>query len=196
MISAGEGGVHMNDLEIASYLDRGLSDADRARIEDHMVDCSECRHNVAEAQQLVATLRRPRRHVFAVGGLIAVAAAALIVVAPQLKRSGQPLDLVTRDEIASSALEVYEPTGDVLRRPANFVWGSARDAVSYRITLSSAEGTTMWSASVPDTTAALPDSVTLRAGTKYVWFVDAILGDGSTRSTGLRQLISDPTNSR
>jgi hypothetical protein len=35
----------------------------------------------------------------------------------------------------------------------------------------------------------LPASVTLRAGDRYFWVADAILEDGSSRSTGLREFI-------
>ncbi len=177
----------MNDLEVASYIDRGLSDADRSRVEDHMVECPECRDNLAEAQHLVAKLRRPRR-IAALAGVFAVAAAALFVITPALTRARQPLDLVTRDATASSALAAYAPEGDARNQPLRFVWGSAPDAVSYHFTLSSADGTTVWSFSGPDTSAVLPATVTLNRAVNYVWYADAILNDGSTRSTGLKPL--------
>jgi hypothetical protein len=64
---------------------------------------------------------------------------------------------------------------------------------SYRITLSAADGTTVWSATVTDTTAALPASVTLEPRIRYVWFVDAALSDGSAQTTGLHELIVGDT---
>lgn len=185
-----DGGRHLSELEIASYLDRGLSNTERGRLEDHLVDCSECRHSVAESQHLIAKLRRPQRlATFAgLGGLLAVAAAALFVVAPELKRRDLGVERVSRDAIESTALAAYEPAGNTVKFPIRFIWGAALGAVSYRITLSSAEGTPVWSANVTDTTATLPDGVTLQRDTSYFWFADAILNDGSTRSTGLRQL--------
>jgi hypothetical protein len=39
-----------------------------------------------------------------------------------------------------------------------------------------------------DTSVMLPASVTLDRDARYVWFVDAILNDGTTKSTGLQQL--------
>lgn len=173
----------MNEMEIAGYLDRGLSDADRDRIEDHLVDCSECRHNVAEAQQLIQRVRRPRRFA-AIGGLLAIAAVALFVVRPQFSNHEVPLERSASSE--SAPLVAYGPLGETVQIPVRFVWSSAPDAVSYRVTLSSAEGATVWSESRADTTAILPDSVTLRPGARYTWVTDAILSDGSTRSTGLR----------
>jgi len=178
----------MNELEIASYLDRGMAAAYRERVEDHMVDCAECRENVAEAEQLMRKVRRPRR--FATfAGLAAVAAAALVVFVPQLTRQTQPLDRVTRDAAAPLALAVHEPAESVAKQPTRFVWAPAPGATSYRITLSAADGTTVWSATVTDTTAALPARVLLEPLIKYVWFADAILSDGSAQTTGLRELI-------
>jgi len=178
----------MTELEIASYLDRGMATADRERVENHMVDCAECRENVTEAEQLIRKVRRPR-HFARFAGLAAIAAAALVVFAPQLKRETQPPDRVTRDAAAPSALAVYEPAESVANQPARFVWAAAPGATSYRITLSAADGTTVWSATINDTTATLPASVILEREIKYVWFVDANLPDGSAQSTGLRELI-------
>jgi len=177
----------MNDLEIASYLDRGLSAQDRSRVEDHLVECSECRENVAGAEQLMTKLRRPRR-LAAFAGLAAVAAAALFVVSPALMRARQPLDLVTRDAGTSSTLVAYEPIATAENQSIRFSWAAAPDAGSYRFVLSTPDGTTVWSFTGTDTSVMLPASVTLDRDARYVWFVDAILNDGTTRSTGLQQL--------
>jgi hypothetical protein len=180
----------MNELEIASYLDRGMAAADRERVEDHMVDCAECRENVAEAEQLIRKVQRPR-HLAQFAALAAIAATAFIVFVPQLTR--QSLDRVTRDAPAAAALSSYEPAVSVAQQPARFVWAAAAGATAYRITLSAADGTTVWSATVSDTTAVLPTSVVLEPQTRYVWFVDATLPDGSSQSTGLRELIVTDT---
>ena len=178
----------MNDLEIASYLDRGLSDQDRSRVEDHLAECFECRENVAGAQQLMTNLRRPRR-VAALAGLVAVAAAALFVVSPALIRARQPLDLVTRDANTSSTLAAHaSPATAGNQSTIRFSWAAAPDVGSYRFVLSTADGTTVWSYSGADTSVTLPENVTLDRDSTYAWFVDATLNDGTTRSTGLQQL--------
>jgi hypothetical protein len=178
----------MNELEIASYLDRGMATADRERVEDHMVDCAECRENVAEAEQLIRKLGRPR-YLARFAGLAAIAAAALVVLVLQPTRQTQPLDRVTRDAPAAAPLAAYEPAETVPQQPPRFVWAAARGATTYRISITEADGTTVWSTTVSDTTAALPASVILQPHVKYVWFVDATLPDGSAQSTGLRELI-------
>jgi len=176
----------MNELAIASYIDRGMSAADRDRAEDHMADCSECRRNVAEAEQLVRRLRRPRRFV-ELTSIAAVAAAGLIVFSPKLLQRG-PQDRITRDAEAE-ALTAHQPVAGAFKSPVRFVWGAASDAISYRITLSTADGSRIWSASITDTTAVLPPDVTLQPGTTYVWFADAIRADGSAQTTGLHPIV-------
>jgi Putative zinc-finger len=183
MTPAGNGEKHMTELEIASYLDRGVSPLDRDRIENHLVECVACRENVTEAQQLLRHVRKPRR-VFITGAVLAVAAVAVVMIRPQ--RSND--QLVSRDAAAASrALPVYAPEGQVQPSRAGFIWGADSDAVSYRITVSLPDGSTVWSGNDTDTTVILPDSVRLRSGERYVWVVDAILSDGSTRSTGLKE---------
>lgn len=181
----------MNELEIASFLDRGLSNTERQRVEDHLFDCSECRDNVAETQALVEKLRRPKRFAsfVGIGGLVAVAAVALFVVAPRFKPQNTDNPRVSRDAIESAVVAVYEPASNPTALPVRFAWAAVPGARIYRITLSSAEGTTIWSASLTDTTVILPDTVKLQNNVDYAWFVDAIMDDGSTRSTGLRPLV-------
>lgn len=173
----------MTELEIASYLDRGVSSLDRDRIEDHLVECVACRENVTEAQQLVRHVRKPRR-VFVTGAVLAVAAVALVMVRSQLGDN----QLVSRDAAsASRSLPAYAPAAVIRRGHAGFIWGADSDAVSYRITVSLPDGSTVWAGNGTDTTVILPDSVSLRSGQLYVWVADAILSDGSTRSTGLQE---------
>lgn len=177
----------MNDLQIAAYLDRGLSGAERDQTESHLAECAECRRHVLDADELIRRVRRPKR--LAIGSALVAAAAAVIIVAvPSLRRSdaaqGNPL---YRDATASPSLIAYGPTGESRMGSLRFVWSPARGAMSYRLTVSGADGATLWTQSGRDTVAALPASVTLRVGDRYFWVSDALLADGGSRSTGLRE---------
>jgi hypothetical protein len=176
----------MNDLEIASYLDRGLSQADRDRVEDHMTECAECRHKVADAHQLISGLRRPRR--FSVAAIATLAAAAALVVVPTLLRDNQQSARVMRESATLRSLQVYEPRGETVSTPLHFAWASASKAVSYDFTLSKPDGTTIWSVTLTDTTATLPSDIRIDRGASYVWYADAKMVDGSSRTTGLREI--------
>jgi hypothetical protein len=177
----------VTDLEIAAYLDRGLSIVERDRMEDHLGECPECRRHVLDADELVRRVRRPRRLI--IGGAVVAAAAALILVAmPSLRRSDGALENpLYRDAAASSTLIAYGPAGESRVGSLRFIWSPARGAMSYRLTVSRADGATVWTQSGRDTVATLPASITLRVGDRYFWVSDALLADGGSRSTGLRE---------
>ena len=58
------------------------------------------------------------------------------------------------------------------------------------MTVSGGNGIPVWSGSVADTMFVLPDSISLGVDQRYVWIVDALLADGSARSTGLHEFRS------
>jgi len=181
----------VNDLQVAAYLDRGLSAAERDQIEAHLAECAECRRHVLDTDELMQRVRRPKRLVIGSTVVAAAAAAALIIVAvPSFRRSDGALENpLYRDAAASSSLIAYGPAGESRVGSLRFVWSPAHRAMSYRLTVSRADGATVWTQSGRDTVAALPDSVTLRVGDRYFWVSDALLADGRSRSTGLREFV-------
>jgi hypothetical protein len=184
--STGDGEAHVKDLEIAAYLDRGLRPDQVDRIEEHLVQCADCRDNVIKAQELVARTRRPRPMI-QVGLLVAAAAAIVIIALPALRTRWMGDAASMRDEDSATALIAYGPVGQSTVVPIRFTWGSAPGSLSYRLSLTDMRGKAVWSTSVSDTTVVLPASVEIVGGGRYVWVVDAILSDGTTMSTGLRE---------
>jgi hypothetical protein len=181
---------HLTDSEMARYLDRRVTLAERDRIEDHLASCAECREHALGTQQVLRRARRPR--IVAAGSALAAAAVVLIWIArvePVSERSVPQLRAVARGTVGLTA---YGPTSDVRREGLRFVWGSAPDVESYRLSVTSADGAQIWSQSGVDTVASLPTSVSLRIGQRYLWVADAITNDGSTRSTGLREFSLIP----
>jgi len=191
MTDSVSGPNHLTDSELALYLDRRLSPKERDRIEDHLAGCAECRGHALAAQQVLGRTRRSRLAA-AGGGALAAAAVILILIARIQPGNDQParqLRGIVRD---NTALVAYGPTGDAKREGLRFVWGPAAGAVSYRLSVTGADGVQVWSRSGVDTLASLPGSVKLRAGEKYLWVTDAVLRDGGTRSTGLREFSLIP----
>jgi hypothetical protein len=92
-----------------------------------------------------------------------------------------------RSDGAVAPLVAYGPLGTTRDAGVQFVWGAASGSESYRLSVSRSDGQAIWSISGTDTLATLPASVVLRPNERYYWVVDAILHDGSTRSTGLRE---------
>ena len=182
----------MNEFEVAAYLDRQLQPADRTRIERHLVACGECRTEIAELSHHLARGRR-RRLAVAGGLLVATAAALILVIRPAGVRTPEGAASSLLREAANSApLIGYGPGGEIALRSLRFVWAPAPNATAYRLTVSGADGLPVWSGSTLDTAVTLPDSVRLQTGRRYFWLADALLDDGATRSTGLREFQPVP----
>jgi hypothetical protein len=181
--------AHLTDIEMARYLDRTLSTAERDRVEAHLASCASCRELTLESQRVLRTVRRPRS-LMAAGGL-AAAAAALIVIG-QLDSGSPDIARERAPATNTTGLTVYGPTGSTSIGNLRFVWGAAENVESYRLGLTTADGAEVWSHSGLDTVVVLPRSVTLRPAGNYFWVVDAFLKDGTTRSTGVREFSLAP----
>ena len=187
-----QAGEHMNELELSTYLDDRVDAVERERMEAHMAECADCRGRMVASRRLIRATMRPRRNVIAAGALIAAGVAALMVIPIARHRVTDDTPSI-RDAGNTPTLVAYGPIGETTAStPLRFSWAPAPDATIYRFTLAAAGGTTIWKASLADTTLALPDSVKLREGAGYVWVVDALLGTGVTRSTGLREFQLSP----
>jgi hypothetical protein len=121
-----------------------------------------------------------------IGGAIAAAIVLVfVIVRPDSSETDQRA--LMRSDTAGEPLVAYGPIGTPNRLGLRFVWGAVPGAESYRLTVSRGDAHALWSSSGTDTVATLPDSVTLRVNERYYWVADALLSDGTTRSTGLRE---------
>jgi anti-sigma factor RsiW len=169
----------MEPHEVAGYVAGSLDPDVRARIETHLSDCEPCAAEVADVVRLRRKTGSPIRWVG-----IAAAAAAMIAVVVVSRPSSRPVvgtTPVVRGDTGTSTVSMVQPANDAaLPEPPVFVWRAVPGATAYRITVSRADGDSVWTASLPDTTARAPGS-SLAADT-YYWYVDAILADGSSRA--------------
>lgn len=179
-----EANRHVTDTELAAYLDRTLTPSERDRVEDHLAGCADCRQQLLETKELLERVRRPRN--LLVGGALAVAAVLVFLVArPEPGTTDQ--HTLMRSDGTAAPLVAYGPLGTTANVGLQFVWGPVPDRESYRLDVSRMDGQPVWSSSGTDTVAILPSSVVLRPNERYYWVVDALLRDGTTRSTGLRE---------
>jgi hypothetical protein len=186
------GGGHLTALARAAYLDRGLSPDETGRVEAHLADCERCRRELTQEWQLVRRVRHRRRSLAAIA--LVASAAALVLVVSRIPRTNDAARFRGNgpQESASAPLVAYGPIGEQRTSVRRFVWGPASGALSYRLTITRGDGTVFWSTSVADTSAILPDTLSLAHTPRYFWVVDAILRDGRTRSTGLHEIIASP----
>ena len=177
--------IHVSDLEGAQYLDGRLPLLERDRVEAHLAICPECRNHIMEGSRLARAAGRRRRIVSAL-----IAASVLLVAAlvPMSRFLFGPRPYSSNLRGAqSSPLIAYQPLGELGTADHRFVWGSSRNVLSYRLTITRRDGGIVWIHSGTDTVIALPDSVSLRKTEHYFWVADALLSDGGSRSTGLHE---------
>jgi len=195
---------HLRDDVLAAYLDQALGTTARSIADTHLADCASCREELVALSTLARSTSKRRRVLRVAGPLAAVAAGVLIVMfSPQspAARSGAP-SIRMRETTGvgtprSPALVAVAPVdGDMIRpdssRPTRFIWKRDAPDAGYRLTLTDEGGSVRWSIDTSDTTVTLPDSVPLQRGQTYYWYIDALGGDGGTRTSGPRRLSVAP----
>src|SRR3954454_18237479 len=140
MTAATPAGEHMNDTELAAYLDRRLTGPERERIESHLAGCAECRHDLLETRQLMRRARRPRT--LAIGGFLAAAAALVLVIRPTVEHQRPGAGPLVRASAEVGAIVAYGPIGEISAGPPIFAWAPEPGARSYRLTLTTGGGAT------------------------------------------------------
>ena len=187
---------HPSSEEIADYINGRLSSGLRSRLESHLAECRACRKEVVSARRLLATYHSRRPLVWAVPA-VAAAVVALVVFASRMPR-GTPENEVLRGRVSGDAdaaqrIAIVAPLdGDSLAAGAVlFVWRSQAGLPLYRVTLT--EGAReVWSSATADTSARLPDSVSLDPTRNYRWYVDALGADGRSLTSGVQRFVLKP----
>lgn len=165
--------THLESTEVAGYLDRTLSAADRARVEAHLTECRDCRAELIAVTRVLRGSERPRRLLLP---LAAAAAVLLLVPWLHLTQTRQPGQPILREPASTTAVA---PTAIAPRGPAGgtrFVWSAVSGADRYRITVFTRDGSVAWEAQLAETTVALPESTPLAPGARYFWKVEARVG--------------------
>jgi anti-sigma factor RsiW len=181
--------MHLSPEAVAGYLDEDLPGEEQRQVELHLASCAECRDELAELRRL--QLGRRRQWVMV---LVAATAAAAVLLAIVLPRQAETPSDIRAGPTTEPTLAIVSPvpSAEIAPGPIAFTWRSAGLGASYTLTLQEADGRVAWTSRVADTVAVLPDSVALSPGLTWFWFVDALLPDGRSLSTGVRRLRTGP----
>jgi hypothetical protein len=183
---------HLPPELIAAYLARGISETERRAVQHHLLDCRSCRRDVAEAAAL-GTRRRSLRWV-AIAVPAAAAAAALFLMVPN--QEAPPTTTAIRGPGTEGVRQFAAVTpGEGARVSGDsvvFRWRSEGSGVHYVLTVTDENGDVVWTAATPDTTLVPPRSAGLKPGSRYFWYVDALLADARSSTTGIREFAIRP----
>ena len=184
---------HLAIHDLAAYVEHRLDDASRRRVEAHLVDCEQCRHEVLEGERVLRTApgrRVAARRPIALFAALAAAAVVLFAVLPRDEtREAPPVERASNTPVATvtPAIVVVEPAdaAQLPVAPATFVWRPAPGVSLYKFTLTNEQGHVLWSASTKDTLLSPPGPLEMAASARFFWYVDALRADGGTVSSGV-----------
>jgi len=182
--------THLSAEALAGHLDDDLPIDERRLVELHLASCAVCRDELAETRRLQRV--RHRRQWTPV--LISTAAAAAVLLAVALPRRATTTSDIRSGPDLEQQLGIVSPASSAEIAPGRvtFVWRSAGPGASYTLTLQEADGRVVWTSPLADTVAALPDSLALAPGRTWFWFVDVLLPNGRSLSTGVQRLRTRP----
>lgn len=196
MTSASPASQHLTPEVLAAFLERRLDSGARAEADLHLAGCERCRRDLAAAGRL---LRRYRRRWRPVAAAAAVAAIALLVVlvrgatpGPDVTGAGGAVPDRYRSAvpravgIAPAAPALLSPqAGDTVAagEPLAFRWRMDGVGRLHRVVLADEAGRTIWLTETPASEAVLPAEIILQPGGTYLWYVEAIGGDGERISS-------------
>jgi hypothetical protein len=189
---------HLSTDDVAAYLDAAIGDAERERVEEHAASCGECRREIAE---LTAASRPGREkaswHVWVPAAAAAAIIAVLLVqtfgtlsVPAGSSRLRGPRTTPGAEGAIAIRVIAPPPEGVPASGDIDFVWQAGGEGASYRLTLMDDEGGVIWTLATTDTVAVLPDTIPLDPASRYHWYVDAMLDDGRTASSGVHSFIT------
>jgi len=201
-----------DEVTLAAFVDGGLPESTRSRVEGHLALCDSCLQHVAAAvrdqespipevpPRLVAqarTLVEPASPgnltpvwrwsmISAAAGLALVAATLIWELRTASERGPLPAE-VRSGAGRVVAAELLMPTeGSIVgREQLDFRWREVAGAISYEIQLVTADGDVLWHGRTTETSVELPATVPIAPGQEVYAWVRAHLLDGGT-------LMSDP----
>lgn len=175
--------VHPSVEEVAAYLSGTMSLDAVMKVDSHLSLCRDCRQEVVSARAMRSEeARRPRRWI--IPALAAAAVLIAITVRPTKNDDQQRANAKSAAD-GRASIAVIAPIQEAATARVRFIWNDLGDGPLYHITVSDSSGSEVWAAETADTTIALPDSLTLRVGERYLWYVDASTQEGLTATSGV-----------
>ncbi len=191
----------LSEDELAAYIDGRLTGEELVRVEARIADDPAARREFSEAASISVSApavikNRRRRWEVAAVGVIAAAAVITIAILPgnrqasrdeQVSTDRPAADVTSQPLIVVSPLDLDTVSGEEVQ----FRWRPIEGA-SYRIALIDEEGQTLLQLRTTDTIVVPPDSVRQKMQGRVFWTVDALAADGSSATSGIRELVIRP----
>jgi hypothetical protein len=202
-------------MDLAAYIDGGLTAQERGRLENHLAGCDYCLGQIAAITQMQEAelpqvdpivLRRARpipqvktRSQWAQAwrwAAVSTAAACLALTITLWVRPSQRTesDTVRTGNVQPTTIEMVAPRdGSAVRRvDVEFRWTPVNRAIFYDIRVLSADGDLVWQSRSDNPAARPPAGVKFTVGQRYFVLVSAWLPEGKTiKSSAIGFRVSD-----
>jgi hypothetical protein len=184
--------AHLEPGEVARYLARTLSPADRESVEQHLADCADCTAELVAVSRLHQTNRASMRRLLPVS-LAAAAVAGIVLLGPGLVHRGPATGPQVRGAESPPAVGVVRPAdGAVLRTATDFIWRPVPGATAYRLAVTRASGDSVWATTTSDTSVDGSAHVSRAGPGLYYWYVDVLLGDARSVAGSVHEFRIEP----
>ncbi len=169
---------------LASLVSREGTEAERLRALDAAMSSAEGRREFEVMWAAARAARAPKQR-FSVSRWTAAAAALVLSVSLGVLWQGrtQVASVTETMRGTASPIELISPHGDqVPASGARFRWHRVSAAREYTVVIVDRAGNEIFATNTADTLVQLPDSIVLQPDTEYLWWVQALLSDGSQLS--------------
>jgi hypothetical protein len=173
---------------LQSLVDQSGTEAERLRSLDVLMSSAEGRREFEVAWAAARAARERDTRSFAQRPAIRwFAAAAMLVIAVgsgAVWMNQRDTEAATeRLRGGESPVQLVAPgTDNVPERRVRFTWRSVANAKEYTLVVVDTAGGDVFATNTRDTSVTLPDSLSLRSGAQYLWWVQASMPDGGTLS--------------
>jgi hypothetical protein len=176
MVSEPSSDTHLEVEEIVGYTAGTLSSSARERVERHLADCTECTSEIVAVSRLHQPVRtRTRRLAIAAAAAAAVIGGIAVLGPGVLHRA--PAEAPIRGESQPAVVVILPANSALLHQAPDFVWRPVAGATTYRISVSRADGDSVWATTTSDTSVSAPDALSRAGPGVYYWYVDVLLND-------------------
>ena len=192
--------IHLTSEDFAAYVSRAIRGPKLDRLEKHLQGCQACRDELVAIAALLRNARRQRRRrVAGVAVLTAAALSGVALLGTSIERILSEPEPVLRggvglEEGVRSFSAVTPRDGARLEASSGmlFAWRAVAPAAFYSLTVTDERGDLVWRGSTSDTLLQLPSNIAIRPGSRYFWFVEALLADGTSATTDASGFWTEP----
>jgi len=181
-------GEHVNESQVAGYLDRTLDETQRDRVEGHLADCGECRREVLAASHLLRS--HSVKRLWYVGPPVLVGSVLIAMLLTNPRAATEAMEPLIGHGGRGAQLEATSPEDGALVdiRDVVLTWSSDLPATSFDVTIVDSQDRAAWEVSVSEPRVVVPAG-RLKAGRTYAWRITARFEDGESAQTESRTFV-------